>query len=159
MTLEISLRSLDPDLDYHRLWQSYLKQRNHREDLRRQRAFADDASQLFTSLRERNVELADEAVARGEVRRLVSMRSPSARWELFQMLRGLFVLGVVLLLLAFVGQYHAASFPASVEAWLGKAANWLPRMSYPVWIVLAVVALYVHRSLARIGAGIRQETN
>jgi ubiquinone biosynthesis protein len=159
MTLEISLRSLDPDLDYNRLWKSYLKQRSHRENLRRQRAFTDDAWQLLTSLRERYGELADEAYARGEVRRLVSMRSPSARAELFRMLHNFFVLGVVLLLFAFVGQHHAASFPAFVQAWLGKAADWLPRMSYSAWIVVAVVVLYVHRSLARIGAGIRQETS
>jgi ubiquinone biosynthesis protein len=153
--LDASLRALNSEVDYYRLWRSYLQRRDARERLQRRKNFGEDVWQLFANSRDFNGRRLDDMIARQDVRTMVPMRSPRLLSQICVKLQGAFPFLVLLLLGAFLRQRHSTILPGMVNEFLQRTTDWIPVMSYGMWLLLGVVLVYCHFALKGLANHLR----
>lgn len=155
--MEISLRSLDPDINYTQLSRRIQNRRARREQESAQARTAGDARdtlQYFCDLVRRADE---EAVARGDLYRMVRVRDRSPWQEVVHTLRRTLNAVTAACALVLLAQRHAQVLPAALGRWLASPLHGLeslfadvPRPTPLGWVATAALLLWLHLNLRRV---------
>jgi ubiquinone biosynthesis protein len=151
--LEISLRSLDPTIDYSRLTALYLRRKQRRERARRGARFEEDLGDLFELVKLGHDWMYQEILARHGAQRLVRVEPPIGLAEIatrsIRLLRRAFLLAFVACALASLTSI-AVNVPLSPVPVIERGIAGLRTLVFGQWFGWALVFLILYYLLGRV---------
>jgi len=155
LSLDVSVRYLDPSFEYEKLMNRYFRSARRREREGADAALVDNIHQLLTNIRERTAEAKEvSTLLDGGMDALTSswMRSASALEHTMYVLQNALGWILVLIGLLSINQHLPSLLPAFLRAWIAHFLGSLPRLSLISWAALLLLAFFMRRIARRLSA-------
>jgi ubiquinone biosynthesis protein len=148
--LEITLRNLDPEINYSLLTLRYLEQLRQRENQLFSNEIQNDITNLFMNIRDLNSRMVEEMISKNGKQDYIRIQSYTTINELLRILKHGTWIATFFAGLIFVAQNPISILPSLIQDWLIGMFDFFPNISNIGWLLIALFLYYCHSSLRRI---------